>query len=158
MRNETTHQAAERDARYRTTSGNHVARYLATDGADGFDNNAHHAPTLLLTTTGRRSGKEIVTPLYYGEDAGRYIIIASYEGADAHPKWYLNIETDPNIRVQIRAEKFAATARTADAAENAQLWPILADAYPFYNDYRKATNRDIPLVILERVASHDERG
>ena len=158
MPRDTPEQAAERDARYRTTSGKHVARYLATGGADGFDNNAHQAPTLLLTTTGRRTGKKIVTPLYYGVDAEneRYIIIASYAGSDSHPKWYLNLNADPQVRVQIKGDAFSAIAHTATTKEKDALWPILADAYPFYNNYRDETNRDIPLVVLERTDSHEE--
>ncbi len=148
-------QAAERDARYRESSGSHVERYLASDGADGFNDNSHAAPTLLLTTIGRRSGNEIVTPLYYGEHAGTYIVIASYAGSDSHPKWYLNLQADPNVRVQIKGESFTALARAANDAEKARLWPIMADAYPFYNDYLAATDRDIPLVILERPDSHE---
>lgn len=156
MTRDTPTQAAERDARYRKTSGDHVARYMNSDGARGFDDNSHKAPTLLLTTIGRRTHKEIVTPLYFGEHDGTYIIIASYAGSDAHPKWYLNLEADPNVRVQIKGDSFAATARTANPTEKSHLWPIMADAYPFYNDYLGATDRDIPLVILERIDSHDE--
>ncbi len=155
MTKDSPEQAEERDARYRTRTADHVARYLASDGADGFDDNSHKAPTLLLTTIGRRTGNEIVTPLYYGEHDGRYIIIASYAGSDRHPKWYLNLVANPRVQVQIKADMCLATARTADAEEKAALWPIMAGAYPFYNDYLAATDRDIPLVILQPVDSHD---
>ena len=152
MPQDTPEIARKRDESYRRTSGEHVARYLATDGAEGYDDNRNRAPTLLLTTVGRRSGREIVSPLYFAEDAGRYIIIASYAGSDTHPKWYLNLEAEPRVTVQIRADRFPASARTADAAEKQALWPLMGDAFPFYNDYLKATDRDIPLVILERAA------
>ncbi len=152
MTKDSPRQIRERDARYRLRSADHVARYLATSGADGFDDNVHRAPTLLLTTTGRRSGREIVTPLYYGEENGRYIVIASYAGSDAHPKWYLNLEANPSVVVQINDDVFPAIARIANPAEKKNLWSVLADPYPFYDDYRLATERDIPLVVLEPTA------
>lgn len=142
--------AQRRDESYRRSSGEHVARYLATDGAEGYDDNRHRAPTLLLTTTGRRSGQEVVSPLYFAEQDGRYIIIGSYAGSDTHPKWYLNLEANPAVTVQILGDRFPATARTANTAEKQALWPLMGDAFPFYNDYLGATDRDIPLVILDR--------
>jgi deazaflavin-dependent oxidoreductase (nitroreductase family) len=140
------------DDAFRTRSGNHVARYIATNGEQGYDDNSHKAPTLLLTTTGRRTGRSHTAPLYFAEDAGRYIIIASKGGSDRDPQWYLNLATNPEVGVQIRDESFQATARTADADEKARLWPLLADQMPFYNTYQAKAQRDIPLVILERVA------
>jgi deazaflavin-dependent oxidoreductase (nitroreductase family) len=140
------------DEAFRTRSGNHVARYIATDGQQGYDDNSHKAPTLLLTTTGRRTGKPHTAPLYFAEDGGRYIIIASKGGSDHDPQWYLNLAANPAVDVQIRDDKFRATARTADADEKARLWSLLADQMPFYNTYQKKAQRNIPLVILERVA------
>jgi deazaflavin-dependent oxidoreductase (nitroreductase family) len=152
MPHDTPEITKKRDDSYRRTSGEHVARYLATDGVEGYDDNRHRAPTLLLTTIGRRSGREIVSPLYFAEHDGQYIIIASYAGSDTHPKWYLNLLDQPAVQVQIRGDRFAATARTASAEEKRSLWPLMGDAFPFYNDYLQATERDIPLVILERIA------
>lgn len=151
MPQDTPEIARRRDESYRRSSGEHVARYVATDGAEGYDDNRHKAPTLLLTTTGRRSGREIVSPLYFAEQDGRYIVIGSYAGSDSHPKWYLNLVADPSVTVQILGDRFPATARTADAAEKQALWPLMGDTFPFYNDYLGATDRDIPLVLLERV-------
>ena len=151
MPQDTPEIARRRDEAYRVRTAEHVTRYLATDGAEGYDDNSHKAPTLLLTTTGRRSGREIVSPLYFAEQGGNYIIIGSYAGSDTHPKWYLNLVADPSVTVQIRGDRFPAIARTADAAEKQALWPLMGDAFPFYNDYLQATDRDIPLVILERV-------
>ncbi len=153
MTRDTQEQAEARDATYRARSADHVARYIASDGADGFDDNSHKAPTLLLTTIGRRSGREIVTPLYFGEHEGELVIIGSYAGSDTHPKWYLNLQDNPSVQVQVRADRYAATARTAGDEEKAKLWSIMADAYPFYNGYVQATERDIPLVILKPEAA-----
>jgi deazaflavin-dependent oxidoreductase (nitroreductase family) len=103
-----------RDEQYRVRSGAHVERYLATNGAQGYDDNTLQAPTLLLTTTGRKSGKTYTTPLNFAAHEGRYLLIASYGGSDANPKWYLNLVANPEVHVQVKADRFRAIARTAD--------------------------------------------
>lgn len=144
--------ARARDERYRRRSGEHVKRYLASDGANGYDDNSHKAPTLLLTTTGRRSGRPVTSPLYYGERGGRYVVIASYEGADSHPKWYLNLRERPDVQVQIRGERFPAIARDATGDEYESWWTLMAGRYPFYATYRRRAHRTIPVVVIERAA------
>lgn len=141
------------DAAFRERSGAHVARYIATDGAEGYDDNTYHAPTLLLTTTGRVSGTPYTAPLYFAEDNGRYLVIASKGGSDRDPQWYRNLVAHPEVGVQIRAERFRAKARTATPEEKARLWPLLAGPMPFYDTYQAQAERDIPLVILERIDS-----
>ena len=148
-----TNDEKARDDAFRTRSGSHVARYIATNGEEGYDDNSHKAPTLLLTTTGRRSGKPHTAPLYFAEDNGWYIVIASKGGSDRDPQWYLNLVAHPEVGVQIRDKTFQATARTADAEEKERLWSIMGDTYPFYNDYRQVTDRDIPLIVLEPVST-----
>ena len=136
----------------------HLQRYLDTDGADGhmWDSASVGGPglipTLLLTTTGRRSGKPIVMPLIYGEAGGKYVVVASKGGAPTHPGWYLNLSAHPNVEVQILAKRFRATARTASDAERAELWQQMAAIYPPYNDYQAKTDREIPVVVLEPAA------
>lgn len=152
MPRDTPKEIRERDEHYRARSRDHVARYIASGGRDGYDDNPNGAPTLILFTQGRRTGREIATPLYYGEADGRYVVIASYAGSDAHPTWYLNLVAEPNVEVQIRDERFPATARTAEGDERERYWSVLADRFAFYNDYAKATEREIPVVIIERRA------
>jgi deazaflavin-dependent oxidoreductase (nitroreductase family) len=128
----------------------HLERYLATGGEDG------HLwrdgiPTLLLTTTGRKSGKATTTPLIYGQDGDRYMVVGSRGGAPDHPQWYLNLSADPSIEVQVKADKFTARARTATPDEKPRLWEIMAKIYPPYNEYQGRTDREIPVIILERV-------
>lgn len=137
------------DASFRARSAEHIARYIATDGAEGYDDNRHRAPTLLLTTTGRRTGTAHTAPLYFAEHDGAYVIIASKGGDSRHPAWYLNLVANPAVEIRIRDRVFAATARTADPDEKAQLWPLLAGSMPFYDEYQQRAQRDIPLVILE---------
>lgn len=103
MPRETPEQALARDERYRVRTKDHVARYLASDGADGYDDNRLRAPTLLLTTTGRRSGRPSTTPLNFAAHEGAYLLIGSYAGSDTHPKWYLNLVANPAVEVQIKA-------------------------------------------------------
>lgn len=136
----------------------HLQRYLDTDGADGhlWDSapvgGPGPIPTLLLTTTGRRSGNPILMPLIYGETGGNYIVVASKGGAPKHPGWYLYLAAHPDVEVQILARRFQATARTASGAERAELWKQMAAIYPPYNDYQAKTDREIPVVVLEPAA------
>jgi deazaflavin-dependent oxidoreductase (nitroreductase family) len=146
---DTPEAARQRDESYRKSSQDHVRRYLATDGKDGYIRPGSNIPNLILTTIGRRSGKPYATPLYFGEENGRYFVVASYAGSDTHPKWYLNLREHPNVEVQIRGERFAARARTATPGEKPRLWALMTKVYPRYDDFQRATEREIPVVILE---------
>lgn len=127
----------------------HVDRYLATDGAEGHD--WRGTSTLILTTTGRRTGQPRDSALIYGRDGDSYLIVASKGGADEHPLWYLNLVANPTVLVQVKGDRFTAKARTASPEEKARLWPIMTAEWPAYDEYQKKTERDIPLVILDRV-------
>lgn len=126
----------------------HVDRYEATDGAEGYDWNG--TTILLLHTTGRKSGRDITTPLIFREFEGAYLVVASKGGADDPPDWYLNLEQEPKVLVQIKGEKFHATARTATPAEKPAMWQHMIEVWPDYSDYQKKTARNIPVVVLER--------
>jgi F420H(2)-dependent quinone reductase len=109
-------------------------------------------PTLLLTTTGRKSGKESIMPLLYGRVDGRYAVIASKGGAPKHPGWYHNLKAQGEVTVQIANDVFRANVRTAEGDERASIWKQMADMYPPFADYQvKAGDREIPVVILEPV-------
>lgn len=133
---------------------NHLARYLATDGAEGYLWDASlgggkgMVPTLLLTTTGRKSGNALTLPLIFGRSGPNYVVVASKGGAPAHPAWYLNLQADPKVRVQVKADKFTALAHTADASERAVLWPLMVGIYAPYEQYQAKTDRQIPIVVL----------
>jgi deazaflavin-dependent oxidoreductase (nitroreductase family) len=127
----------------------HVRRYIETNGEDGYWWKG--APTLILTTLGRRSGKARRLALIYSEDNGRYIIVASKGGSDAHPEWYLNLRENPDVMVQVREDRFRARARTARPEERKDLWPRMVEIWPDYDKYQQKTDRQIPLVILERI-------
>ncbi|MGH0032862.1 MAG: nitroreductase/quinone reductase family protein [Myxococcota bacterium] len=109
-------------------------------------------PTLLLTTTGRKSGKPRSLPLIYGEFDGRYVIVASKGGLPTHPVWFLNLEADPECDLMVGARPVKARARVAEGAEREDLWKKMAEIYPPYDDYQKnAGSRVIPVVVLEPV-------
>jgi deazaflavin-dependent oxidoreductase (nitroreductase family) len=135
----------------------HLSRYIATNGEDGYLWDASLGggkglvPTLLLTTVGRKSGRVLTLPLIFGQSGNDYVVVASKGGAPSHPAWYLNLEANPEVQVQVKADKFKARAHTADAAERAKLWPLMVGIYGPYADYQKKTDRQIPVVVLKRV-------
>jgi deazaflavin-dependent oxidoreductase (nitroreductase family) len=126
----------------------HVKRYVETDGAEGHD--WQGATVLILTTTGRHSGRSRSTPLIYGTHGDDYLVVASKGGSPAHPSWYLNLLERPEVTVQIRADRFAAHARTATAEEKPELWRLMTSRWPAYDQYQHNTTREIPVVVLER--------
>lgn len=127
----------------------HVRRYIETNGEDGYL--WRGAPTLILTTIGRRSGTPRRLALIYGEDAAGYVVVASKGGADEHPAWYQNLLAHPEVEVQVKADRFRARARTATPEEHARLWPRMVAIWPDYARYQERTSRQIPLVVLERM-------
>ncbi len=130
----------------------HVDRYIETDGAEGYEWR-NGTTILLLTTTGRRSGQERVTPLIFREHDGDYLIVASKGGAPQPPAWFVNLEADPDVTVQVKGDRFPARARVAGDDERARLWPLMTAVWPDYDDYQRKTDRQIPIVVLERAQS-----
>jgi deazaflavin-dependent oxidoreductase (nitroreductase family) len=108
--------------------------------------------TLLLTTTGRRTGQARTAPLIYVQDGDDYVVIASKGGADTHPAWYLNLDADPDVQLQVGDRVMDATARTASGDEAARLWKRMAEVWPDYDDYATKTDRQIPVVVLTPAA------
>ena len=127
----------------------HVRRYRETGGEVG-QNWREGSTVLLLTTTGRQSGEPRTTPLIYAEDGDRYVIIASKGGAADDPGWYRNLTKTPEVELQVGAEVFQARARTASGEERERLWRKANDVWPHYAEYALKTDREIPVVVLER--------
>lgn len=125
----------------------HVALYRASGGRLG-GQLRKGAPVLLLTTTGRKTGRQRTTPLLYVEEADRSVVVASAGGAPSHPAWYLNLRSNPTATIQVGSRKLAVTAETAGPEERARLWPRLTQMWPQYDDYQAKTRREIPVVIL----------
>ena len=129
----------------------HVQRYRETGGEVGH-RWRRGSKILLLTTKGRKTGEPRTTPLIYEEDGDRYVIVASKGGAPTHPGWYLNLQKDPDVELQVLDEVFPARARTADAEERERLWELVNRQWPDYAGYQTKTDREIPVVVLERAA------
>jgi deazaflavin-dependent oxidoreductase (nitroreductase family) len=129
----------------------HVRVYRETDGETGYLWNG--APTLLLTTKGRVSGESRTIAIIYTQVGDSFVIIASKGGSPTHPKWYLNVLDDPRVQVQVKADRFDATARTAAPGERERLWAEAVKTWPNYDTYQSRTSREIPVVVLDRVTS-----
>jgi len=132
----------------RTGGAVHNALYRATNGR--FGGQMRGAPVLLLTVTGRKSGKRRTTPLLYGRDGNNLIVIASKGGDPKHPAWYLNLQGQ-EAEVQIGGEHRRVRARDAEGDERERLWTEMVGIYAPYADYQQKTTRRIPVVVLEPV-------
>jgi deazaflavin-dependent oxidoreductase (nitroreductase family) len=127
----------------------HVQRYLETNGEDGF-HWRNGTTILILFTKGRKSGKERSHALIFREHGDDYLVVASKGGADKPPGWFQNLEADPDVEVQIKGDRFRATARVAGAAEKPEMWASMVEVWPPYAEYQKKTTREIPVVVLTR--------
>lgn len=127
----------------------HVRRYRETGGEVGH-RWKRGSKVLLLTTHGRKSGEPHTKPLIYEADGNQYVIVASKGGTPRHPDWYLNLQQDPNVELQVLDEVFPARARTAEGEEREQLWELVNQQWPDYDSYQEKTDREIPVVVLER--------
>jgi deazaflavin-dependent oxidoreductase (nitroreductase family) len=108
--------------------------------------------TLLLTTTGRKSGRVLMIPLIYRPTAdGGFCVIASKGGAPSHPAWFLNLEANPKVNLKVAKEEFSAVARIVTGEERARLWSLMVDYYSPYTSYQAATEREIPVVVFDQV-------
>lgn len=128
----------------------HVRAYRETGGERGYIWN--NATILLLTTTGRKTGEAKTVPLIFVPDGPNFVIIASLGGAPNHPVWYLNLEANPRVMLQVKNRVFEAEARIADSPERERLWAKAVEAWPQYDDYQAKTARQIPVVVLEPMA------
>lgn len=123
-----------------------MALYRLTGGI--FGGRIRGLQVLLLTTTGRKTGKARTTPLGFFMHAGMYVVTASNAGMDNHPAWFLNLKNNPQVALQVGARRLAATAEPADPALREQLWAELVKRAPGYKAYQKHTTRVIPMVLL----------
>ena len=138
----------------------HANKYMSSGGKEGHmytirqpDRPSLSVPSLLLTTTGRKSGDKFLFPLFYGKSGNSYFVIASKGGAPDHPGWYKNILAHPEVEIQVATDKLKARARTASGEERAKLWKLAAEFWPPYNDYQaKAPHREIPVVVLDPIS------
>jgi len=112
----------------------------------------HGAPVVLLTTTGRKTGKERTWPLLTLKEGDAYLFAASFGGHDQHPGWYLNLVANPEVTVQDRGRTVRGRARVTTDPERAELYQRFVDVYSTYGDYAQATDREIPVVVVESMS------
>lgn len=135
----------------------HLQAYLRSGGAQGHIMDTTHAGGLpfgthcLIRYKGRKSGKTFIVPLCYGDIGGEVAIIGSKGGADRHPEWYLNLVSAPEVDFQIATQAYRATWREADGAEREKVYNFMTEGFPFFDNYRKATSRKIPVVLMTAV-------
>jgi len=117
-------------------------RWVGATGPGAFRN------TLILTTRGRKTGRDVATPLLYIEDQGKLYVVASFGGNDTHPGWYLNLTANPEVKAELKDGPQSYRARTLSGEETGKIWPKLLELYPPYASYQKKTTRVIPVVEL----------
>jgi deazaflavin-dependent oxidoreductase (nitroreductase family) len=135
----------------KTLGAAHRTLYRASGGRVGA--RIWTLPVVLLTTTGRTTGKPRTTPLCALPRGDGFIVIASFGGMDQPPGWWLNLERTPRATIQIGREHIAVSARTTAGGERERLWAEVVARAPGYLNYASRTTREIPVVVLERVAS-----
>jgi F420H(2)-dependent quinone reductase len=127
-------------------SSTHVFFYKLSGGRLG--GRMHKVPVLLLTTTGRKTGRKRTTPLLYARDGNRLVIVASNGGRPLDPSWWRNLKHNPIATVQVKNVNQTVYAQQAIGSEKDRLWQMMASLYPSYDDYQNRTNREIPVVVL----------
>jgi deazaflavin-dependent nitroreductase family protein len=135
------------DFMFKTVSGVHRTLFRASGGK--LFNKGAGMPVLVLTTTGRKSGQPrstmLTSPLQIDD---KVVIVASRGGDDRHPDWFLNLQANPKVEVEIAGSKRSMTAHVADDTEKADLWPKIVGPHANYAGYQEKTDRDIPVIIL----------
>jgi len=127
----------------------HVRSYLETDGEIGY-RWKEDSPIAILFTTGRTSGEQRTNPLIFGRDGDNVVLVASKGGAPEHPGWYRNLRKHPDAEIQIMGDRWRVRARDAEGGERERLWELMAGIWPHYDEYATRTDREIPVVVLER--------
>jgi F420H(2)-dependent quinone reductase len=132
----------------RRLMGGHATIYRATNGLIG-----HRFPktpsSLLLDHVGAKSGTNRTSPLVYGQDGANYVLVASKGGYPKHPAWFHNLRANPDTTIQVGSSKRDVHARVAEGEERERLWKLMVGVYGGYESYRRRTEREIPLVVLE---------
>jgi deazaflavin-dependent oxidoreductase (nitroreductase family) len=120
--------------------------YLDSGGTEGHESNGLY--TLILATTGRKTGIPRRTCLIYGTAGDDLVVVASKAGADEDPAWFKNLQANPSVGVQVGTRRLTARARVATPAERGPLWTQMAEIFPLYDEYAQKTDREIPIVLL----------
>ena len=125
-----------------------LAAFLYRVSAGRIGGTMYGGDVLLLTTTGRKTGKQRTLPLIYIMDGSTYVLTASIGGAPKHPGWFFNLRSHPRAVIQVKDRRINVVAEVASKEKKRELWAQLVAALPFYEKYQRKTTRDIPMVIL----------
>lgn len=139
---------------FRTVLSFLVFLYTSTGGRIGGRMNG--VDVLLLTTTGRKSGKKRTLPLVYIRDGSAYVITASAGGADKHPGWFFNVRSNPQATIRVKDKQIRVEAEVVGPEKKSELWARLLEVAPVFAGYQKRTSREIPMVILRPVEERRE--
>ena len=132
--------------------GAHARIYRLTGGRIG--GSIVGQPVVLLTTTGRKTGKARTVPLGSFEDGGDRLVVASAAGSPTHPAWFNNLTANPEVTVQLGPRVYAARAEATSGEERARLWKMIVAKAPVFADYeKKATGREIPVIRLKETGA-----
>ncbi len=126
----------------------HVRVYKETGGERGYSWR-RGSKIVLLTTKRRSTGEPVTTPLIHRVEDGSYVLVASNGGAPDDPAWFKNLEADPEVAIQDRADEIAVSPRVAEGEERERLWRLMNEVWPDYDAYQERTDREIPVVVLE---------
>jgi len=132
----------------RRVMGGHAAVYRASHGLIGH-RIPGQPPVLLLDHVGAKTGRKRTSPLVYGRDGENLVLVASKGGYPKHPAWFHNLMANPDTTVQVGSHRLNVHARVAEGEERTRLWSLMVGVYGGYEDYRRRTEREIPLVVLE---------
>jgi proline iminopeptidase len=127
----------------------HVRSYLETNGEIGY-RWKEDSPIAILFTTGRTTGEQRTNPLIFGRDGDAVVLVASKGGAPRDPGWYRNLRKQPEAEIQVMGERWSVRARVAEGEERERLWEQMSEIWPHYDEYATKTDREIPVVVLER--------
>src|SRR5664280_2190082 len=132
----------------RRVMGGHTAIYRASHGLIGH-RFPGSPPVLLRDHVGAKSATKRTSPLVYGRDGENLVLVASKGGYPKNPAWFHNLRANPDTTVQVGSRSIDVHARVAEGEERARLWALMVGVYPGYEGYRKRTEREIPIVVLE---------
>lgn len=126
----------------------HVEAYIRTNGEEGYFRPGAPLPCLLLTTIGRKSGNQVVTPLNFVEQGENYLVVGSLAGNENDPLWALNLKNNPQAWVQVKASKWEAKVEQLSSEEREKVWPGLCKVMPMWEFFQQRTDRPFPVFLV----------
>lgn len=127
-----------------------IEDFRANDGVMPEGSVFHGNPTMVLTMTGAKSGRQLTSPLSYSTDGDGWVVMASAGGSDTAPAWAFNLRANPGVTVEVPGERFEAIATEAEGAEHDRLYEVMTEQLPRFAEYQEQVERKIPLFRIAR--------